>query len=271
MDLNPDDIVGYHFKQSLRGYSVEEVDELLDRLADQVERMAAELADARARAEAAERQAASVRETEATLQRTLVVAQQAAERNLADAASQAEATVANAAAEAERLLHDAEEEATRRRSEAESSASEMLAEAQQLARREVDAARARVEQAASRHAEVLAAVAQHRDALRGHLSTLEDLALEPPPAPRADLIAGELPDQGPEHDHGPDAGHGPVADQSEQTGPDPTGATGPWPEPDEQVRPGADTAAPLTVRVHDGTAERTPEPPPVASDGRDGE
>src|SRR5690606_11241803 len=98
----------------------EEVDELLDQLADQVERHQEELAHLQRRVEAAEATAASTRETEATLQRTLVVAQQAAERNLADASAQAEATIAAATADAERVRREAEEEAGRVRSEARS-------------------------------------------------------------------------------------------------------------------------------------------------------
>jgi cell division initiation protein len=257
VDLNPDDIVSYRFKQSLRGYAIDEVDDLLDRLADQVERMTAELAEARERAQAAEVQAAAVRETEATLQRTLVVAQQAAERNLADAAAQAESTLATASAEAERVRFEAEQAANEVRAEAAATAARALEDAQQAARREVEAARSRVEQAASRHAEVLSGVAHHRDALRGHLASLEELALEPPPSPRSDLVAGELP----ERSH--DAGHG---------GGDPG-----WPGPSaaetggEDADRAAEPTTPLTIRVHEDRGNPDPHAPPLGSDVRDGD
>ena len=275
MELSPDDIVGYRFKQSLRGYSIEEVDELLDRLADQVERMAAELAVARQKAQEAEAQTAAIRETEATLQRTLVVAQQAAERNLADAAAQAEATLATASADAERLRREAEEDIARRRSEAEAGAARLLEQAQQLARREVEAARSRVEQAAARHAEVLAGVASHRDALRGHLAALEELALDPPPAPRADLVAGELPTD-------PDApGGAPTGDLGDDPG-DPgdgggtsehdRGGAGVGVDAGPEVAPaGPEGTAPLTVRVHEGRGDTASHAAPLGSEARDGD
>ncbi|WP_052667688.1 DivIVA domain-containing protein [Nitriliruptor alkaliphilus] len=249
MDLNPDDIVGYRFKQSLRGYAIDEVDDLLDRLADQVERMAAELAALRGQVQDAEARAAATRETEATLQRTLVVAQQAAERNLADASAQAEATLAQAQAEAERLRREVEEEVSAVRTEAKATASRTLEQAQLLAQREVEAARARVEQAAARHHEVLVGVARHRDALRGHLAALEELVLEPAPAPRADLVVGELPDRAPGHgsDEGDEGGDHAADDAAVDAGP------------------------PLTVRVHEDRGDPAGYPPPVGSEVRDGD
>lgn len=273
-DLRPDDIVGYRFKQALRGYAVDEVDRLLDRLADQIERMAAEIADLRGRVEVAETQAAVTRETEATLQRTLVVAQQAAERNLADAAAQAEATLANATAEAERLRREVDEEAARSRAEAEELATGLRADAeadaertlqraQELARREVQAARARVEEAAGRHAEVIGRVTEHRDALRRELANLEDLALAVGPEPRAELVAGELP---------PEPGVRAVSSVSEAEA-----GTGPEvPNEHDEAAPETVTddvptpPSPLTVRVHEERHERPGGgPAPLGSAGRD--
>jgi DivIVA domain-containing protein len=258
VDLNPDDIVGYRFKQSLRGYAIEEVDDLLDRLADQVEQMATEIADLHGQLRVAQTQVDATRETEATLQRTLVVAQQAAERNLADAAAQAEATLATATADAERLRREAEEEAHRVRSEAEADAAGTLEQAQGLARREAEAARARVERAAARHAEVLAGVAHHRDALRGHLSVLEELALEPPPAPPHDLVAGELPE-----------GDEPQVDDQDGGAPNQDEAAHDQPPTPDQDLPGQDATMPLTVRVHEDRGDRGPDDAPLGSDERD--
>jgi DivIVA domain-containing protein len=206
-DLNPESIVSYRFKQAIRGYAVDEVDALLDRLADQVERHLAELDAMRERLTAAEAAAETTRETEATLQRTLVVAQQAADRTIADAETQAAAERAAATEDAERLRSEAEGEAERVRREAAEEAEQVrgdaqraadhtLEEAQRLARREVDAARARVDDAASRHAEVITSVAAYRGALRAHLDSLEELAREVPSTPQLDLVAGELPGVG---------------------------------------------------------------------------
>jgi DivIVA domain-containing protein len=257
-DLRPDDIVGYRFKQSLRGYAIDEVDQLLDRLADQVEHLIDENEDLRGQLKVAETQAAVTRETEATLQRTLVVAQQAAERNLADASAQADATLATATAEAERVRREAEElaaqlrsaaeeEAARVRADADQRATATLERAQQFARREVVAARARVEQAVARHAEVLTGVAHHRDALRTQLANLEELALDPAPTVRSELVVGELPD-------GQSTSAGEVGDVAEH------GAQDAVPEP----------PAPLTVRVHEGGGgDPWSENAPLGSDARD--
>jgi DivIVA domain-containing protein len=299
-DLQPDDIVGYRFKQSLRGYAVDEVDQLLDRIADQLERMAAEMDDLRGRVHVAETQAAVTRETEATLQRTLVVAQQAAERNLADAAAQAEATLANATAEVERLRReveeevgrsrteaeaevarlraDAAEEAARLRTEAEEEAAGTLERAQALARREVQAARGRVEEAASRHAEVVRRVGEHRDALRHELANLEELVLAVPPSPRMELVVGELPPEvaAPPVDH--------HADDDAAAAPAPADADGHLTEVGERALedlpppPSRDDAAgpiappsPLTVRVHEDRPEGSiAETAPLGSGERDG-
>jgi cell division initiation protein len=286
-DLQPDDIVGYRFKQSLRGYAVDEVDQLLDRLADQLERMAAELDDLRGRVQVAETQAAVTRETEATLQRTLVVAQQAAERNLADAAAQAEATLADATAEAERLRREVEEEAgrsrteaeaevTRLRADAEEEAARTLERAQALARREVQAARARVEEAASRHAEVVRRVGEHRDALRRELADLEELVLAVPPSPRTELVVGELP---PEVTASPvddpadeDAADAPVAARDQAADPADGAPEELPPPPSSEDAAGPITPpSPLTVRVHEDRPDGSiAESAPLGSEERDG-
>lgn len=233
MDLSPDDIVSYRFKQSLRGYAVDEVDALLDRLADQVENQLAELEQLRDRVAVAEEIADRTRRNEATIQRTLVTAQEAAERSTADAATQAERTLAEANEDADRIRREAEEDAAQRRDGADDEAARIVGEAQQLARREAEAARARVDEAARRHADVIARIAEHRDALRQHLATLEELTESSPPEPRPDLVAGELPTEG-------------------------TGG-------------GADDpGGPLRVRVSDHRRGPSPASPPLGSRPRDG-
>jgi cell division initiation protein len=266
-ELRPDDIVGYRFKQALRGYAVDEVDQVLDRVADQIERMTDELEELRGRLEVAETQAAVTRETEATLQRTLVVAQQAAERNLADADAQAEATLAQATADAERIRREAAEAAARSRSEAEQDAAQLradaeeraartLEEAQEAARREVLAARARVQDAADRHAEVVRRVAQHREALRHELANLEELALDPPPQPRSELVAGELP----------------TAGEVGVRSTDLTGHEGSDPGGEGRVVELPEPPAPLRIRVHEGRGEGTSdEAAPLGSARHDGD
>lgn len=257
MSLSPDDIVGYRFKQALRGYAIDEVDELLDRLADQVERTDAEIEELRARARAAEEQAVSAKRTEEALRRTLVTAQETAERVVSEAESEAETLRAEAGSEAERIRREAEEHAR-----------EVVASAETAARHEADAARARVEEAAHRHEQVLVGVADQRDALRRHLAQLDDLVEAGVPATTAaasasGLVAGELAGGAAPSDGGAQAGEGqePVEQGEGQVDagevPVHGGPTGTTPDDDEE---GVNDVAPpapdsLRVRVHDDATD----------------
>ena len=266
MSLSPDDIVGYRFKQALRGYAIDEVDELLDRLADQVERTDAEIEELRARTRAAEEQAVAATRTEEALRRTLVTAQETAERVVSEAESEAETLRAEAGSEAERIRREAEEHAR-----------EVVASAEAAARHEAEAARARVEEAARRHEQVLVGVADQRDALRRHLAQLDDLVEAGVPATTAaaasasGLVAGELAGGGAPSDGGAqadageervDAGEGPVHG-------DPTGTT---PDDEEVVSDVAPPTSPptpdsLRVRVHDDATDPSA---PLGSERRGG-
>ncbi|MDP8929223.1 MAG: DivIVA domain-containing protein, partial [Actinomycetota bacterium] len=98
----PDDIVNYPLKQAVRGYSVRQVDDLLDRVADEFERVHHELAETRQRLAQAEARAEALSEAESTLKRTLVTAQRAAEQTVAEARERAATVVEQAQEEAER-------------------------------------------------------------------------------------------------------------------------------------------------------------------------
>lgn len=100
--LTPDDIVNYPLKQAVRGYSVRQVDDLLDRVADELERVHHEVADTRQRLAQAEARAETLSEAESTLKRTLVTAQRAAEQIMAEAHERAATVVEQAQQEAER-------------------------------------------------------------------------------------------------------------------------------------------------------------------------
>lgn len=118
MPLTPEDIVNYELKQALRGYSVKEVDALLDEIADEMERLTRELEAARAQVADAERRASVAAETETELKRALVTAQRAAEQTI----EEAEARARELAAEAE---HEAEEMRARFREESEQADAEL--------------------------------------------------------------------------------------------------------------------------------------------------
>ncbi len=123
--LTPDDIVNFPLKQAVRGYSTQQVDELLDRIADQMERMTTGLDEAQTRLNRCEERLAAASETEATLKRTLVTAQRAAEQSIEDAKSRAA-----------EILDEARREAARITEQSRLDAEELRVEALQAARAE---------------------------------------------------------------------------------------------------------------------------------------
>lgn len=130
MALRPEDLVNYQLKKAVRGYSTEQVDELLDQVADQIERTDHELDELRQRVRDTEARLAEALETESAIRRTAAAAEGATERALQEAREQADelreacerevtAQLAAAEAEAARIVADANEQAARRLAEAE--------------------------------------------------------------------------------------------------------------------------------------------------------
>lgn len=186
MPYSPDDIVNVELKQSVRGYSIPQVDALLDELADQVEASERELQELRSRIRDAEARLASALETESTLKRTLVTAQQAAESSLEEARADAAEMRAAAEADAERVREEA-----RRESEA------MLEQARRTAAAEADAARQQRAAIESRIDTLREVEQRHRSVLRRHLeeqlAVLDNLSLPPvdPEDPVEDAATGQ--------------------------------------------------------------------------------
>jgi DivIVA domain-containing protein len=192
VSLSPDDIVGYEFRQqTVRGYDVQQVDDLLDQLADQVERTERELDDLRQRLRDSEARLAAALETESTLKRTLVTAQDAAERALAEAREQADELRETA----ERAI---DEQLARAREEART----VVSDAQRDARAELTTAREQRAAIEDRLAGLRELEQRHRKTLerhlRVHLDQLEQLASDPGsptnlPAPAPDQRPGGQP------------------------------------------------------------------------------
>jgi cell division initiation protein len=195
VSLSPEDIVGYEFRhRKVGGYDVTQVDELLDRLADQIERSDRELGELRQRLREREERLGAALDTESTLKRTLVTAQDAAERALAEAREQADELRETA----ERAI---DEQLARAREEARS----IVAEAQREARAELATAREQRAAIEDRLAALRSLEHQHRTTLerhlRAHLDQLEALAADhgtptnapggPQPRDRADRPAGQ--------------------------------------------------------------------------------
>jgi len=97
MKLTPLDIRHKEFKRGMRGYADTEVDEFLDEIADEFERLFKENIDLTERLETLEEKIGQYKTLEDTLQKTLISAQRSAEE-----------LKANATKEAQIILQDAE-------------------------------------------------------------------------------------------------------------------------------------------------------------------
>lgn len=133
MDVTARHIHEKQFHDAWRGYNQEEVDDFLDRVAEQMNRLERENVALQERLRDLDQMMAASRSTEDMLKKTLVTAQQAAEEAIATAKTKAEELVAEAESRAQRandeLKHrvaTAEEEVRRKTAEV---------ERQQLARR----------------------------------------------------------------------------------------------------------------------------------------
>jgi len=107
MKLTPLDIRHKEFSRGMRGYSDTEVDEFLDLVADELERVIKENLDLNERVEALQQQIAHYRSIEATLQKTLLSAQQSAEDMRASAQKEAQLVLRDAEVKARDSLGEA--------------------------------------------------------------------------------------------------------------------------------------------------------------------
>jgi len=153
MKLTPLDIRHKEFKRGMRGYTDVEVDEFLDEVADEYERLFKENIDSKERVEALEEKVSGYRRLEETLQKTLVTAQGSAEE-----------LKQNAAKEAQLILHEAELKARQMVNEA---YTEKQAIEQSMAKVKVAEQDCRI---------------KFREMLEGYLRQLDDAVPPSPPA-----------------------------------------------------------------------------------------
>lgn len=118
MDLSARVLREVEFRDRLRGYDTDEVDEFLEKVAvavEELQRQALELAERAERAERAEKAASerAVGEDEDSIRRTLVLAQRTADLAIREAQEQAALLTDTARAEAESLVTEARENAQR--------------------------------------------------------------------------------------------------------------------------------------------------------------
>lgn len=107
MKLTPLDIRHKEFKRGMRGYADVEVDEFLDQIADEYERLFKENIDLQDRVESLEEKVAGYRRIEETLQKTLVNAQASAEEQKQNANKQAQLVLQDAELKARQLVNEA--------------------------------------------------------------------------------------------------------------------------------------------------------------------
>jgi len=107
MKLTPLDIHHKEFGHSLRGYNEEQVDHFLDEVADEFERLFKENIDLNEKYEAANERVRSYQAMEATLNNTMLAAQQSAEAIVAKAGKESDAMLRDAELKSKELIHNA--------------------------------------------------------------------------------------------------------------------------------------------------------------------
>jgi cell division initiation protein len=107
MKLTPLDIRHKEFKRGMRGYTDVEVDEFLDEVADEYERIFKENIDLQERVESLEEKVTGYKRIEETLQKTLVNAQASAEEQKQNANKQAQLVLQDAELKARQLVNEA--------------------------------------------------------------------------------------------------------------------------------------------------------------------
>jgi cell division initiation protein len=107
MKLTPLDIRHKEFKRAMRGYADVEVDEFLDEVADEFERVFKENIDLRERLEGLEEQVTTYRRMEETLQKTLISAQASADELKQSSTKEAQLIVHEAELQARQLVNEA--------------------------------------------------------------------------------------------------------------------------------------------------------------------
>lgn len=106
MKLTPLDIRHREFKRGMRGYADVEVDEFLDQVADEYERLFKENIDLTERLEALQEKVTGYRRIEDTLQKTLVSAQASAEELEQNATKEAQLILRDAELKGRQMVND---------------------------------------------------------------------------------------------------------------------------------------------------------------------
>src|SRR5206468_8286561 len=185
MDISPKTLREVEFREKLRGYHPEDVDEFLERVADSVDALQERLRQATERAVHAEQLASETGDTDDAIRRTLVLAQRTADTAVQEARDEAGQIVERAQGEAGDIVAAARQEADEiaRQAQVDLRADlEQLNDARDRLRREVAAVQEWLE--------------THRGALTTGLATAlhqldADLVTSPPPPAEAVVLPPE--------------------------------------------------------------------------------
>ena len=107
MKLTPLDIHHKEFGHSLRGYNEEQVDQFLDEVADEFERLFKENIDLNEKLDSANERVRGYQSMEATLNNTMVAAQQSAEAIVSKAGAESDTMLRDAELKSKELIHSA--------------------------------------------------------------------------------------------------------------------------------------------------------------------
>jgi DivIVA domain-containing protein len=211
MDVSPKTLREVEFREKMRGYHPEDVDQFLEQAAASFEVLQDRLRQAIERAQRAEQAATEAGGNDDALRRTLLLAQRTADLAVQEAREQAARIIASAeqqtqgaVAETDQRVHsliaDAEHRAQSTLADAEQRAQAMLTDAEHRARRGHEETLTQIRNEVSRlevtrqrlqmDAETLARwVAEHRSQLRAALedalTRVDQIDLSPPPPVRA--------------------------------------------------------------------------------------
>ncbi len=167
MDVTPQLLQDIEFREKVRGYHPDDVDDFLERVGVAFSELVDRLRQANDRADAAETALAERGEVdESALTRTLVLAQRTADAAITEAKAEAELTLAEAKSEADRLAAEAEAEAERMVSKARSERDELVRAAEADARAQAAAATGPIE-------DQIAELEARRDAIAAQSGGLE--------------------------------------------------------------------------------------------------
>ena len=114
MEITPRELRDVEIRESFRGYSRDDVNELLERAASTLEAANERLAQMSERLSTAQSETGHTRETEDILHRTLLLAQRAADEAVGEATAKSRQMLDDAEIQAKRVVADAESEARRR-------------------------------------------------------------------------------------------------------------------------------------------------------------